>query len=275
MGRSAFFSLEHLQSSNKRLYGIWLTFPFNNHSSMRHLENIQLRALHACLGLRKTTPTNIVLAETGEGPLRFRFELLTSKYILKIFALDSHPLIDKLFALLWYSRKSRRINPSEKFLLFKAFSSLLRIKIYISKFDYPAVYSIDYYALISLPSVIITPPVEAERIKNAPIPQIIFLEIYKELISSRTCFYTDASENDSDDYVGFAIYSPPPTYSFYSKLILILSSSPQKLLPSSIPSNIFNSNQLRNLLSSLTPKALPRHFFLSTWLIHTTTSSLL
>ncbi|EFN68485.1 hypothetical protein EAG_06052, partial [Camponotus floridanus] len=68
-----------------------LTFPFNNHSAMRNLENIQLRALCACLGLRKITPTNIVLAEAGEGPLRFRFEFLTSKYILKIFALDSHP----------------------------------------------------------------------------------------------------------------------------------------------------------------------------------------
>ncbi|EFN68825.1 Putative 115 kDa protein in type-1 retrotransposable element R1DM, partial [Camponotus floridanus] len=66
-----------------------LTFPFNNHSSMRHLESIQLQALRTCLGLRKTT-TNVVL-EAGEGPLRFRFELLTSKYILKIFALDSHP----------------------------------------------------------------------------------------------------------------------------------------------------------------------------------------
>lgn len=177
---------------------------------MRHLENIQLRAFRACLGLRKTIPTNIVLAEAGEGPLRFRFELLTSKYILKIFALDSHPLIDKLFALLWYSRKSRRTNPSEKFLLFKAFSSLLRIKPYISKFDYPAVYSTDYNALISLPSITIIPSVEAERIKNAPIPQIIFLEIYKKLISSCTCFYTDASKNDSDDYVGFATYSPSP-----------------------------------------------------------------
>lgn len=161
---------------------------------MRHLENIQFRALCACLGLRKTTPTNIIFAEAGEGPLRLRFEFLTSKYILKIFTLDSHPLIDKLFALFWYSRKSRRTNPSEKFLLFKAFSSLLHLKPYISKFDYSAVYSVDYCALMSLLSVIITPSAEVERIKNASIPQVIFFEIYKKLISSCTSFYTDASK---------------------------------------------------------------------------------
>jgi len=67
-----------------------LTFPFNNHSSMKHLENIQFRALRACLGFRRTTPTNVILAEAGEGPLRFRFELLSSKYILKVFPLDTH-----------------------------------------------------------------------------------------------------------------------------------------------------------------------------------------
>lgn len=178
---------------------------------MRHYENIQFRALRACLDLRKTTPTNIILAEAGKGPLRFRFEFLTSKYILKIFALDSHPLIDKLFAFLWYSRKSRRSNPSEKFLFFKAFSSLLRIKSYISKFDYPAVYSTDYKAVISLSSIIITPPDEVETIKNAPISQITFLDFfYKKLTSSSICFYTDASKNDFDEYVGFATYSPSP-----------------------------------------------------------------
>lgn len=184
-----------------------LTFPFNNYSSMRHLESIQLRA---CLGLRRSTPTNVVLAEAGEGPLRFRFELLTSKYVLKTFALDSHPLIDKLSALLWYSRKSRKTDPSSKFLLFKSFTNLLRIKSQVKKFDFPAVYSIDYNALIHLPPVVFTSSTEVERIKNAPVPQVIFFEIYKNLISSHTCFYTDASKINCDEYVGFAIYSPSP-----------------------------------------------------------------
>jgi len=200
-----------------------LTFPYNNHSSMKHLESIQFRALRACLGFRRTTPTNVILAEAGEGPLRFRFELLSSKYILKVFSLDTHPLIDKLFGLLWYSRKSRKTNPSEKFLLFKSFCFLLHIKRYISKFDYPAVYSIGHNALTSFFSIIITTPAEAEKIKNSPIPQTALFEIYNELISSCTSFYTDASKNDSDDYAGFVTYSPSPhlqllykTYSYSS-----------------------------------------------------------
>ncbi|XP_025266733.1 uncharacterized protein LOC105255877 [Camponotus floridanus] len=187
-----------------------LSFPYNSFSSLRHLESIQLRSLRACLGLRKTTPTNVVLAEAGEGPLRFRFEYLTSRYILKIFALDSHPLIDKLFGLLWYSRKTRKTNPSEKFLLFKTFNKFLPMKTHIKKFDFPALYSTNYDALTFFPPVIITSPIESENIKNASVPQLIFMDIYNAFIHFHTCFYTDASKNNPEDYVGFAIYSPSP-----------------------------------------------------------------
>lgn len=77
-----------------------LIFLFNNHTLMYHLEKIQFRAIRLCLSLKRTTPTNVLLAEAGEGPLKFRLSFLSSKYILKIFSLDSHPLIDKLFSLL-------------------------------------------------------------------------------------------------------------------------------------------------------------------------------
>ncbi|KAL6421056.1 hypothetical protein ACFW04_013580 [Cataglyphis niger] len=92
-----------------------------------------ISAWHIVKSFRRTTSTNIILAETGAGEdtLRSRFVLLTSKYILKIFALDSHPLIDKLFAFLWYSRRTSKINPSEKFFLFRSFSIFLRYKSYI------------------------------------------------------------------------------------------------------------------------------------------------
>ncbi|KMQ81796.1 pol-like protein [Lasius niger] len=57
------------------------TFPYNNHSIMSSLDKIQFKAIRLCLGLRKTTPTNIMLAEAREPPLCMRFKYLTSKYI--------------------------------------------------------------------------------------------------------------------------------------------------------------------------------------------------
>ncbi|XP_029667672.1 uncharacterized protein LOC115238206 [Formica exsecta] len=183
--------------------------------------NVCNAPLTANFGLRRTTPTNVLLAEAGA--LKHRFNLLSSKYNLKIFSLDSHPLIDKLYALLWYSRRTRKVNPTEKFLLFRSFCNLLPKKPYIAKFDYPAVYSIDYEALISFPTIIITTPFDVEKIKNAPIPQLVFFDIYNQLISTSRSFFTDGSKNDSDDHVGFSIYSPSPhlqllfaSYSFSS-----------------------------------------------------------
>ncbi|KMQ89246.1 pol-like protein [Lasius niger] len=157
-----------------------LTFPLNNSSIMSQLNKIQYQAIRLCLGLRRTTPTNIILAEAAEPPLRIRFEYLTSKYTLKIFSLDTHPVIDKLYALLWYSRNSRKKDPS------------------------------DHEALISFPDVIITTDKEAEEIKNSFLPQIMFMNIYSTLLNSHTVFYTDASKTAPGNYVGFAVYSPSP-----------------------------------------------------------------
>lgn len=151
------------------------------------MNKIQFKAIRLCLGLRKTTPTNIILAEAGEGPLISRFYFLTAKYILKIFSLDTHPAVDKLYGLLWYSRNSPVKDPSEKFLLFKAFHNLRKHKTLIAKFDFPAVYSIEYNALISSPSIIYTTSGETKDIKNAPIPQIVFFSVYNRLLSEH-CF---------------------------------------------------------------------------------------
>lgn len=141
---------------------------------MSSLDKIQFRAIRLCLGLRKTTPTNIILAEAGESPLCMRFKYLTSKYILKIFSLDSHPAIDKLYGLFWYSRNSPTRDPHKKFLLYKSFCNLRKFKGSIAYFDSPAAFIIDYHALILTPSIIFTSAKDVEDIKNSPIPQLIF-----------------------------------------------------------------------------------------------------
>lgn len=187
-----------------------LTFPLNNSSIMSQLNKIQYQAIRLCLGLRRITPTNIILAEAAEPPLRIRFEYLTFKYTLKIFSLYTHLVIDKLYALLWYSRNSRKKDPSAKFQLFNSFRNLSKYKRWIARLDYPAIYSIDHEALISFPDVIITTGKEVEEIKNSPLPQIMFMNIYSTLLNSHTVFHTDASKTAPGNYVGFAVYSLSP-----------------------------------------------------------------
>ncbi|KMQ85763.1 pol-like protein, partial [Lasius niger] len=127
-------------TTSHKFLGIHLDFRLSEElGGEAALARSWFKAIRLCLGLRKTTPTNIILAEAGEGPLISRFYFLTAKYILKIFSLDTYPAVDKLYGLLWYSRNSPVKDPSEKFLLFKAFRNLRKHKTLIAKFDFPAV----------------------------------------------------------------------------------------------------------------------------------------
>lgn len=47
-----------------------------------------------------------------------------------------------------------------------------------------------------------------EELRQAPIPQLIFLSFYSDLLHGKHVFYTDASIINSESYVGFALYSP-------------------------------------------------------------------
>ncbi|XP_070152080.1 uncharacterized protein [Polyergus mexicanus] len=155
---------------NSMEYGCSI-FPLNNRSILHQLEKIQFRALRLCTGLRRTTPINVLLAESGESSLKYRFFYLTSRYILKIFSLHDHPTIEKLHQLQWCTRNSRKKNPADYFLL-------------------------------------ITSALDVESIKNNPVPTLIFFDIYHDLLHDHTPFYTDASKVDENNHVGFAIYLP-------------------------------------------------------------------
>lgn len=76
-------------------------FPYNNYSLMKKLNLIQYRAIMLCLG--NTTPTNVILAEAGEGLLESRFFFLTSRFLLKTFSQNTHPVLDKLYFLYYYA----------------------------------------------------------------------------------------------------------------------------------------------------------------------------
>lgn len=156
-------------------------FPYNNFSLMSKLNSIQYKALRICLGLRRTTPTNVILAEASEGPLTERFKLLTARYIFKIFSLYSHAALDKLSELYWYStRKKRKKDPDQSFLLFYTFRQMFKYKRYIADFDYPSPYSVSFESLMYTPDIFFTSSKQVNEIKNSAFPTLTFLNIQGE-----------------------------------------------------------------------------------------------
>lgn len=57
------------------------------------LDRIQFKAIRIALGYRKSTPTNIILAEANEPPLTLRFKNLCRNYLTRVFANTEHKLI--------------------------------------------------------------------------------------------------------------------------------------------------------------------------------------
>ena len=63
---------------------------------LNRLNTIQYRAVRVCLGLMQSTPCASLLVEAGEIPLALRRDELISRYLMKLYANKSHPLIHVL-----------------------------------------------------------------------------------------------------------------------------------------------------------------------------------
>lgn len=98
-------------------YGSFM-FPLHNAGLTDLLERAQRRALRHYIGLRQSTPTNIVYAETGVSPIKHHLLFLASKFIIKYFALINNPLIKKLHDLHTALSNSNRLNLTDKFSLY-------------------------------------------------------------------------------------------------------------------------------------------------------------
>jgi len=53
-------------------------------TSLKKIDRLQYRALRVCIGAIKSTPTNAILIETGETPLKLRREKLALAYWIRL-----------------------------------------------------------------------------------------------------------------------------------------------------------------------------------------------
>jgi len=68
-------------------------------STFAKIERLQYRTIRIAMGYRISTPINVMLFEAKEVPLRFRFNYLTHKFLVKCFAKQFNPVISRLDSL--------------------------------------------------------------------------------------------------------------------------------------------------------------------------------
>lgn len=196
-------------------YGCFV-FAGSSESSFYKLERIQLQAIRLALGLRSTTPTNIILAEANEPTLYSRFLFLTGKYLLKVFSITKHPLIRKLVFLNDMAIMHTRHNTLNSFILLRVFLSLRNNITLIKHYDIIPSCSISYEALIWSPPVRIT---NSANFVDSPDPNATFKDLYGNLNEDKAIFYTDGSKRkDPGCYVGLSSFSPSLDHTLYYKI---------------------------------------------------------
>lgn len=187
-------------------YGM-IFFPTFNKSLFDKLRKVQLRAIRILLGLRNSTPNNIILSEANETPLHIRLNLMADRFIAKAFSLSDSPLLDKLSLLkIIASRRKKQELISLHFPLFSSFCNMLRFKPLYHTNRFLPQYQISFDDALFTPNIFITPPKLLNKL-SPPHAQSVFMTFYDNLLTGRIAFFTDGSKGDPACYVGFAVVS--------------------------------------------------------------------
>lgn len=174
---------------------------------MELLERTQRRTLRYCVGLKQTTPTNIIYAETGISPIWHRFMFLMSKFIFRSFALRKNVLIEKVYDLQTALSNNNRYNLFDRFLPYIAFRIAKNYKHKIASFTKIPLYLFSYKTSIFTPKTEITSHSMTENIRHARFPQLVFQTSLFQL-ENRHLIFTDASKEESGVYVKIGFFSP-------------------------------------------------------------------
>lgn len=65
-------------------------------NTLAKLDRVQFQGLRVCLGLMRSSPTNIILSEAAECPLDIRRNFLATKFLLKSFSSHENPVINEV-----------------------------------------------------------------------------------------------------------------------------------------------------------------------------------
>ena len=181
------------------------TYFSNNHTLLSKLDRIQYQAIRLSLGYRNSTPTNVMLAESCELPLRLRFSLLSDRFTTKILSIHCHPLICILQNLQTTISHKNRHNIKNTFPLYKSFIKALKFRDKLATSSGSPVFETEFDALTFYPSI---DTHRGREILTSRHPQATFERCFATNLKETTVFYTDGSKKDESSYVGCAIYSP-------------------------------------------------------------------
>lgn len=180
-------------------------FNFKNHTIFTKLEKLRNQAIRLALGYRMSTPINVMLAESCEPPLKFRFDFLAKKYIIKTLSNLSHPLINKIDNLLEITTQRNRYGILNTFTLLIAYRTARDFSQHINKSYRHSYYEFPYNDHIFNHQIVTD---LGFTIQNSVSPSLLFKDLVDNNFNDYLCFYTDGSKSENGRLAGCASVCP-------------------------------------------------------------------
>jgi len=191
-------------------YGAQIFNLNKNRSLFLRLQKQQYRIIRVALGLRQSTPINILLSEAREPPLNNRFSYLTSKYILKSLARKFNSVVRSLHHLKLEARtQPRKVNLIKNIPSFKPYLYHVCDMDLIHKLILPLLRTTFSRRFLFLLTSCLRCPQVGKRNCSYSVAEVRqrFDEFVSPLIEQVISLYTDGSKGDDDSPVGAGVFS--------------------------------------------------------------------
>ncbi|XP_043267665.1 uncharacterized protein [Venturia canescens] len=185
-------------------YATFIVEP-SDQNLLSKLDRIQFKAIRSALGFRTSTPTNILLAEPREPPLRLRKKYLCQKFLTKVLSFSGHPLIDIVRETSESFNHPLLVTSLAKPLMVKCFEEIEPFSHIVASFEFPHLCNTEFLITMYRPVISFK---EGLIVQSSPSPQSEFLAIFNEEVSREKIemFFTDGSKMGEEQFVGFATF---------------------------------------------------------------------
>lgn len=182
-------------------YGCFILNGLSKNQRIK-LDRIQYKTLRF-LGLRKSTPTNFILAEAKEPPLFLRSKFLCSNFISRVYSQIDHPIIPTFNNLQNLVENPTQVDYVGSSLILDSYMEISHLSLFIESKSRPLCYNFPYSSLIFSPETNLEDGVKFDKSVNGQRP---FCDIFEERATSY-CLFTHGSRKDESDYFGFSVVS--------------------------------------------------------------------
>jgi len=204
-------------------YGGFLISPCKENLFYK-LEKIQLKCMRLAMGYRTSTPINIITSESKVPLIKYRFELLCYKFLLRCLARENLSMLNCLEETNNLSEHFIYENNFDKVTLVLKFEEVKSYENFIHKSSTPICYQLDFKYQFNNVKVDL---LSGESIKEASDAEKKFQKIFQDRKSSNIFIFTDGSKTETDpnnQRVGMASWSSNENFIAKYKLFDLTSS---------------------------------------------------